>query len=131
MPKVKALGTTITFNGKAIGGLNSIGEVSPTSDEIDVTTLDTAGGYKEFLQGFKDSGELPLRGFLVKGDTGQAELRTGFGTGTASAVLITFPDNTTVSFNAYVKSFTMGAAETNGAVEFGATLRITGVVTVA
>lgn len=131
MPKVRALGTTITFNAKAIGGLNSIGEVSPASDEIDVTTLDTANGYKEFLQGLKDSGELQLRGFLVKGDVGQVELRTGFGTGDIDAVLITFPDTTTVSFNAYVKSFTMGAAETNGAVGFGATLRITGAVTVA
>lgn len=131
MPKVKAVGTTITFNAKAIGGLNSIGEVSPGSDEIDVTALDSASGYKEFLQGFKDSGELTLRGFLIKTDVGQAELRTGFGTGDIDPVVITFPDATTVSFNAYVKSFTMGAAETNGAVGFGATLRITGAVTVA
>ena len=131
MPKVKALGTIITFNAKPIGGLNSIGEVSPSSDEIDVTTLDSANGYKEFLQGLKDSGELPLKGLLIKTDLGQAELRSGFTSGTASAVVITFPDETTVSFNAYVKSFTMGAAETNSAVGFGAVLRITGAVTVA
>lgn len=131
MPKVKALGTIITFNAKTIGGLNSIGEVSPSADEIDVTTLDSANGYKEFLQGLKDSGELPLKGFLIKTDVGQVELRSGFTSGTASAVVITFPDTTAVSFNAYVKSFTMGAAETNGAVGFGATLRITGAVTVA
>lgn len=130
MPKVRALGTTITFNAKAISGLTSIGEISPSSDEIDVTALDSAG-YKEFLQGFKDSGELPLNGFLIKGDPGQVELRTGFGSGTPSAVLVTFPDSTAVSFTAYVKSFTMGAAETNGAVGFGATLRITGAVTVS
>lgn len=131
MPKVRALGTTITFNAKAIGGLTSIGEISPSADEIDVTSLDSVGSYKEFLQGFKDSGELQLKGFLIKGDTGQAELRTGFISGTPSAVVVTFPDTTTVSFNAYVKSFTMGAAEINGAVGFGATLRITGAVTVA
>ncbi len=131
MPKVRAVGTTIKFNDKLIAGLNSIGEISPSSDEIDVTTLDSANGYKEFLQGLKDSGELQLNGFLIKGDTGQAELRTGFTSGTPSAVVVTFPDTTTVSFSAYVKSFTMGAAETNGAVGFGATLRITGAVTVA
>ena len=131
MPKVKALGTTITFNAKAIGGLNSIGEINPNSDEIDVTTLDSADGYKEFLQGLKDSGELPLSGLLVKADVGQVELRTGFGTGDIDAVVITFPDATAVTFNAYVKGFTMGAAETNGAVGFGAVLRITGAVTVA
>lgn len=131
MPKVRAVGTTIKFNNKAIAGLNSIGEISPSSDEIDVTTLDSANGYKEFLQGLKDSGELQLNGFLIKDDVGQVELRTGFASGTASAVVVTFPDTTAVSFSAYVKSFTMGAAETNGAVGFGAVLRITGAVTVA
>lgn len=132
MPKVKGLGTTITFNSKTINGLTSIGEVTPDSEEIDVTSLDSAGGYREFLQGFKDSGELALSGYHINGDEGQAELRTGYGTGEANTAVITFPSSAgTVTFNAYVKSYTMGAAEVDGAVGFGATLRITGAVTVA
>ena len=131
MPKVRALGTTITFNAKAIGGLTSIGEITPDSEELDATTLDSAGGYREFLQGFKDSGELTLSGFLVKTDLGQAELRTGYGTGDIDQAVITFPDGTTATFNAYVKSYTMGAADVDGIVGFGATLRISGAVTVA
>jgi predicted secreted protein len=131
MPKVRALGTTITFNAKAIGGLTSIGEITPDSEELDATTLDSAGGYREFLQGFKDSGELPLSGFLVKTDVGQAELRTGYGSGDIDQTVITFPDGTTATFNAYVKSYTLGAADVDGIVGFGATLRISGAVTVA
>lgn len=131
MPKVRALGTTITFNAKAIGGLTSIGEITPDSEELDATTLDSAGGYREFLQGFKDSGELPLSGFLVKADLGQAELRTGYGSGDIDQTVITFPDSTTATFNAYVKSYTIGAADVDGIVGFGATLRISGAVTVA
>jgi predicted secreted protein len=131
MPKVRALGTTITFNAKAIGGLTSIGEITPDSEELDATTLDSAGGYSEFLQGFKDSGELALSGFLVKTDVGQAELRTGYGTGDIDQTVITFPDGTTATFNAYVKSYTIGAADVDGIVGFGATLRISGAVTVA
>lgn len=43
-----------------------IGSISVTSEEIDVTTLDDnqsgqSTDYKDFLQGFKDPGELPLR----------------------------------------------------------------------
>lgn len=132
MPKVKGLGTTITFNSKTINGLTSIGEVTPDSEEIDVTSLDSAGGYREFLQGFKDSGELALSGYHINGDLGQAELRTGYGTGEAKTTVITFPSGAgTVTFTAYVKSYTMGSAEVDGAVGFGATLRITGAVTVA
>ena len=131
MAKTKALGTTITFNAKAIGGLSSIGEVAVSSDEIDVTTLDSADGYKEILQGIKDGGEVALSGHYVTGDVGQVELRTGFGSGDIDEAVITFPDNTTVTFDAFVKGFSIGAAEVNGAVGYGATLRITGAPEVA
>ena len=43
---------------------------------------------------------------------------------------ITFPDGTIVAFNGYVKAHTIGAAEVDGAVGFGAVLRVTGAVTV-
>ena len=129
MPKVKALGTTITFNAKAIGGLNSIGEISPSSDEIDVTTLDSAG-YKEFIQGLKDAGELPLKGFHNTDSTGQATMRALFASGALGYFWVTFPDNTVVAFNAYVKNHMLGAAEVNGAVGFGCSLRISGKVQV-
>lgn len=130
MAKSRALGTTITFNAKAIGGLTSVGEVTPDSEELDATTLDSTGGYREYIQGFKDSGEFSLTGYLDQSDTGQAELRTGYGTGQTHPVVITYPDNTTVTFNAYVKSYSMGAADVGGIVGFGAALRISGPVTV-
>jgi len=130
MPKVKALGTTITFNAKAIGGLSSIGDLAVSSDDIDVTTLDSANGWKEYIQGLKDGGEVPLKGLLVKTDVGQIETRTGFNSGDVDATVITFPDATAASFNAYVKGFGFGAAEVTGAVGYNATLRITGPVTV-
>ena len=130
MAKTRALGTTITFNAKNIGGLTSIGEVTPDSEELDATTLNSTGGYREYLQGFKDSGECSLTGYLVPGDPGQVALRAGYASGDVDAVLITYPDNTTVGFNAYVKSYTMGAADVDGIVGFAASLRISGGVTV-
>ena len=129
MAKTRALGTTITFNAKTIGSLTSIGEITPDSEDLDATTLDSVGGYREFLQGFKDSGEVTLSGYYNKADLGQQELITGYGNGEAKAVVITFPNSGGATFQAYVKSFTLGAADVDGIVGFGATLRISGVVT--
>ncbi len=135
MATTRALGTKLSFKpaGGAeiqIGRLTSIGEIAPDSEELDVTTLDSAGGYREYMQGLKDSGELEVEGYHDGGDAGQAALRTAYGSGAAGEVKITFPDGTAVSFNGYVKAHTIGAAEVDGAVGFGATFRISGGVTV-
>lgn len=130
MAKTRALGTTITFNSQTIGALTSIGEITPDSEELDATTLDSTGGYREFLQGFKDSGEVTLSGYYDKADLGQQALIAGYGTGEVKAVDIDFPNSSGgATFNAYVKSFTLGAADVDGIVGFGATLRISGAVT--
>ena len=139
MPKMRALGTSITYapaynsdeiNTKVIGSLTSVGEISPDSEELDATCLDSSGGYREFLQGFKDSGELTLSGYLDPAKTGQAQMMTLYGTGTLGYFWVTFPDQATVAFNAYVKSFTVGAADVDGIVGFGTTLRVSGLVQV-
>ena len=126
----KALGTKFTFATKEIGSLSSISEIGGAADEIDVTTLDSTGGYKEFLQGFKDSGELTLTGFLASGKN-QKELIDAYGTGTSSACKITFPSGGNLTFNGYVKGYKIGPADVNGAIGFSATVRITGGVTFA
>ena len=130
MAKVRALGTTFTFNTAVIPNLTSIGEVSVSADELDATTLDSSSGYREFLAGFKDSGEVTITGYH-DGSAAQAGIRTAFGTGAAHATVITFPDSKTVTFNSFVKGFTIGSADVDGIVGFGATFRITGAVTVS
>jgi len=132
MAKSRALGTTIKFGSEFIGALTSIGEITPDSEELDATTLDSQSGYREFLQGFKDSGEVTLSGYYDKADAGQQALITGYGTGLPGAVVIAFPGGAGAggaTFQAYVKSFTLGAADVDGIVGFGATLRISGAVT--
>ena len=134
---IRALGTTIqhltAYNTGGtpdlIGALSSIGEVSLDSDEIDVTTLDSTGGYREFLQGFKDSGEISCSGYH-DGSAAQGVVRTLYGSGASGYWWITFPDKTAIIFTAYVKGYQAGAFEVDGAVGFGMTLRITGLVQV-
>jgi len=126
----RAQGTVFRFNDTVVGRLSSVGEIAPAAEEIDVTALDSAGGYREFLQGYRDSGEVELSGFHEKGDAGQAALRAAFDSGEAGSAQVEFPDGTVATFRAFVNSCTLGAAEVDGAVGFGAVLRITGAVNV-
>lgn len=131
---IAGIGTTLTFKEDpsgtaiAIGSLTSIGELSPTADEIDVTTLDSTGGYREFIAGFKDSGEVTVSGFH-KDDAGQKAARTAFNDNKTGEFVITFSDSVTFTFDGFFKGYTIGSVEVDGAVGFGATIRVSGPVT--
>lgn len=43
-----------------IAQVRRIGSLQMSSDEVEATTLDTVGDFRDYLQGFKDPGELPL-----------------------------------------------------------------------
>jgi len=129
---IAGIGTTITYKKNAtgatavtIGSLTSIGEISPTADEMDVTTLDSSGGYREFIQGFKDSGEVSISGYH-KDDNGQKAARTAFNGSEKGEFVITFPDGFTFTFDGFFKGYTVGSVEVDGAIGFGATIRISG-----
>lgn len=130
---MKALGTTLKWtkaSGTAVtvGRLTSIGETSETSDEIEVTTLDSPAGYREYVQGFKDSGELPVSGYYTT-DAGQKALRDAYKNSETGTFEVTFPDGSGFSFAGFVKGISRGGAEVDGAVGFGATLRVSGEIT--
>lgn len=55
-----------------VGRLTSIGEITADASEIDVTTLDSPGGYREIMQGWRDAGILEISGYHFKDDAGQA-----------------------------------------------------------
>lgn len=127
-------GTTFKFTPyggeqATVGKLSSIGEIAPESDEIDVTTLDSPGGAREFIQGARDPGEIELEGFFSKTDAGQACLRAAYFSGATGQALITFPDGATAAFSGFVKGFAVGAADVEGAIGFKATIRLTGAIT--
>lgn len=67
-----------------------IGEFGGESDDVDVTTHDTStSGFREFIRGLMDGGEIPLTGIYI-GDASQAAVITNVLSGTdavAGAVL--------------------------------------------
>ena len=135
MAATRAQGTTLKFTPAGgtqvvVGKLTSVGEIAPEAEEVDITTLESTGGYREYMQGFRDSGELEITGFHDADDAGQTALRTAFASGASGSFEVTFPDDTAVTFSGCSKSHTIGSAEVDGAIGFGAVIRISGAVTV-
>lgn len=125
----RALGTVINKDEQKLGGLTSIGGIEITGETIDVTTLDSDGGYREFIGGFKDGGEVPIEGFFEPGEeNGQVEMQDALDAGTADPYTIVFPTDPAYewNFNGVVTAFNVGNAEVDGTIGFGATIKVSG-----
>lgn len=132
MSAQKAIGTTLTktMSGAevadlVIADLTKIGEIGVESDEIDVTTLDSTGGYKEFIAGAKDGGEVSLEGF-VKSEANVEAMLALAESQTVEEWTIETPSGSTWVFNAFVKMFKEAEATVDGVRGFTASLRISG-----
>lgn len=124
----KSLGTAFTFNDTPVGTLSAISEITCDSELIDVTTLSSPDGCRQFIQGVKDAGEIRLSGFHVREEAGQLALRSAYDSGVAGNCCITFPDGVQAAFPALVKSHTLGAAQVDSAIAFTCVLRAVGKV---
>lgn len=98
------------------------------AQEIDVSSLDSTA--TEFLLGLADEGTISMNGLLVPGDTAQTGLRTDRTNRTLRnfKLVLTDDSSTTLTFAAYVKSFSISGA-VNDAAKFSCSLRISGAVT--
>ena len=125
---IAALGVTLARDGNVIAELSKIGPVGKSRELIDVTNLNTSGGYKEFIGGMRDGGEVSVEGNFIAGDTnGQMGLQTDFDGETAQSFVLTFPTAITATwtFSAVVTKFETDF-EVNNKVPFRSTLKITG-----
>ena len=61
MPVV-GIGTTLKKGDVTIANLTSIDGVGVSADTIETTNLSTEGGYRTFVNGLKDAGEVSLSG---------------------------------------------------------------------
>ena len=124
----RALGTVLQIgkqSPKTVAGLTSIGGLELSADTIDVTTLDSDGGYREFIAGFKDAGEVSLEGYL-KLDEGQQALYTLFESGAVEDFTIQFPDNLGKwKFKGVVTGFST-SADLEDPLSFSATIQVSG-----
>lgn len=99
---IKGFGTTLSgATTGAIAQITSIGVPGMEVDDIDVTTMLSTNGWKEFVAGLKDAGEITLQLLYHKTLTNTIEGRLGEANETWT---ITFPDSATFACSGYVKS---------------------------
>lgn len=124
---VRSVGTKLRIGTNFISDLSSIGSPSITQEELDVTTLDSEGGYREFIAGFKDPGEVAVSGFFVPSDAGQAAVYAALESGDIQNFEIIYPPQlgASWSFQGIVTAFNV-TSETEEAIGFEATIRVSG-----
>ena len=124
-----AHGTTLHKPGEdPIGEVTSINGLNLDSDEIEVTHLESPGGYEEVIQTIRRTGTVSIEGNFVPGNDGQAQLMADYLTGAIDTYVIAFPDEmaTEWEFEGFVKSAPSTEAGIDGAVSFTAEIRVTG-----
>lgn len=135
MNNVRAMGTSLTkvkntseANDWVVGSLTSIGEIGVEISEIDVTTLDSPDGAKEYIAGDMDAGECALAGYIKKSDDEATvtKMMNLISAGTNEKWVVTFPSGATWEFDAFVKSFKTTEETPDGLIGFNASLRISG-----
>lgn len=113
-----------------IAELTSITGLEVTADEIDVTSHDSTGGFREYVGGLRDAGSVSLEGNFI-GDASQEALLTLLKSGEVAAMTIVFPDSAgTWTFEGFVTAFSTDAPMEDK-VSFSATIKVTGVPTLA
>lgn len=129
---ISAQGTYLTVGNGAspevfteIPECKSIPGPSGTSDEIDMTHLRSSGGYKEYLQSFKDNDDIALECNYIPGDPVQAGLSADYHAGTILNFVKHYPDGATDAFTAYIKADGRPSAMGEGQ-KYNVTLRVTG-----
>ena len=120
-----------------VAQVSSIGSAAITGDEVEVTTLDNVSGFREFLQTFKDAGELPLGivwdpALATHGDTAGG-LWALMVSGETRSFKIEFPTTPAyeATFNGFVKSFPTPAITPDDALTAEVSIRVSGTVTLA
>lgn len=120
------LGYGTTLSGATTGSIAEIVSIEidgMEADEVDVTTMDSTNGWKEFLAGLKDAGSMTLT--LVFEAANYAKILAAFA-GTAEAWTITLPEGSTFVCTGWIKSAGNMSVPVEGRIENTATLRWSG-----
>lgn len=128
MAATRSIGTTLTKTtgvDVAIADLTKIGEIGVENSEIDVTTLDSANNYKEFIAGFKDGGEVSLEG-IIKSEVNMEDMLDLADAGSIETWEIEAPSGAKWFFSGFVKMWKEAEAEVEGVRGFTGSIRISG-----
>lgn len=131
MSAQRSLGTKLKIGPEAtavaIGQLTSISSPSMSQETIDVTTLDSAGEYREFIGSFKDGGDVTASGFFNPQDPGQEAVYEALENSSTEDFAIEFPAAMGASwkFKGVVTAYNT-SAELEDAISFEITIKVSG-----
>ena len=112
----------------AIAEINSIQGPNKSRSTIDVTSLGSTGGYREFIASFRDAGQVELEMNFTR--AGYSDMNDDFELDTLVNYQIVLPDtgNTTLDFAGLVINLGMGIPMDNK-ITAPVTIKISGEVT--
>lgn len=134
MAVIDSQGTTVEFydadniTTNVVGGVVSFSFGDGSASDIDISTL--ASTAREYRQGLADNGDFSMELMRDTADAGQAEMEVARVAQSTRKVVLTFPDASTATFNAYVKSISSSGG-VDAVITGTATLKITGAITYA
>ena len=111
----------------ALAEVNSITGPTMTRNFIDVTSLDSTGGYREFITGFRDAGTISLKMNFTP--TSYKNMLTDFETAAAQnyQIVLSDPDETAFDFEGLVTEVPL-SIPTDDKITADVTIKITGQV---
>lgn len=122
-----AMGTKLFIGANSIAEITSVSGLEISADTIETTNLDSSG-WRSFIQGVRDGGEVSVSGYFNPADTnGQYAMYTALTGGTVTSFKISFPSamGAEWTFSGVVTGFTTGS-EMEDSVSWEATIKVTG-----
>jgi predicted secreted protein len=125
---IAGVGALFKRSSSTLAEVNSITGPNRSRDTIDVTTLDSTGGYREFIGGFRDGGEVSLDMNWTR--AGFDLLNTDFESASAQSYSIVMPDTgaTDFTFNGYVTNISK-SIPADDKITMSVTIKIDGQIT--
>lgn len=114
----------------SVGEVLSIGSPSMSRDVVDATHMKSTEGWREFIAGLKDGGEVSAEIQSKPSSTGYQALVADFDNDTAESYSIEFPDGSSWSFNAFITGMET-SDPLDDKITTSATFKITGKPTFA
>jgi predicted secreted protein len=110
-----------------VGYITNLGEAGVEADDIEITNFDSANGFKEYISGLKDGGEISLEG-IINDEAKFEAMMTLAKNGTTESWEIESALGRSFFFTAYVKMWKIAAQETGEVRRFTGSLKLTGPV---
>jgi hypothetical protein len=126
---IRGIGTLVKKGATTITNIKSVDGPTPKAEREEITSLDSAGGYKEFMSSDIDPGELKCEAYWDK--TVYNAILADLQAGTVAEYSITIATSpaATYTFNAFVSDCPMKIDPK--AISFTFTLSITGPIVAA